>query len=80
MAAKKTTKNPDPKEGGKQSPIARFFTYVEESKAELRKVTWPTLKETRRATFVVLGFVAVMALILGLVDLGLSKIIQAILS
>ena len=45
-----------------------------------RKVKWPTLKETRKATFAVLGFVAVMAVVLGLVDLGLSAIIKSILS
>ncbi len=58
----------------------RFFTYVENSRAELRKVTWPTIAETRKATFAVLGFVAVMALILGLVDLALSSLIKSFLS
>ena len=61
-------------------PLVRFSRYVEDSKAELRKVTWPTLKETRKATLAVLGFVAVMAVILGLVDLGLSALIKSILS
>ena len=58
----------------------RFARYVEDAKAELRKVTWPTVKETRKATLAVLGFVAVMAVILGLVDLGLSSLIKTILS
>jgi len=58
------------------NPISRLAQYIE----ELRKVTWPTLKETRKATFAVLGFVAVMAIVLGLVDLGLSAIIKSILS
>jgi len=62
------------------SQIARLAAYVEDSKNELRKVSWPTLKETRSATFVVLGFVAVMAVLLGLVDLALSKLVQLILS
>lgn len=60
--------------------VTRFARYVEDSKAELRKVTWPTLKETRKATLAVLGFVAVMSLILWLVDLGLSALIKSILS
>ena len=60
--------------------IARFVAYVEDSRNELRKVSWPTLKETRSATFVVLGFVAVMALLLGVVDLAFSKLVQLILS
>ncbi len=79
MATKKSQIQ-DSKDGAKQNPVTRFVTYVEEARAELRKVTWPTLKETRGATFVVLGFVTVMAILLGLVDLGLSTLIQTILS
>ena len=60
--------------------FVRFAAYVEASKNELRKVSWPTLKETRKATLAVLGFVAVMALLLGLIDLGLSSLIKTILS
>jgi len=59
---------------------ARLAAYVEDSRNELRKVSWPTIKETRSATFVVLGFVAVMAILLGVVDLALSKLVQLILS
>ena len=65
---------------GLGSQLARFIAYVEDSRNELRKVSWPTLKETRSATLVVLGFVAVTALLLGVVDLGLSKLVQLILS
>ena len=60
--------------------VARFAAYVEDARNELRKISWPTLKETRSATLVVLGFVAVMALLLGVVDLALSKLVQLILS
>lgn len=62
------------------SPITRFFRYVEASRAELRKVTWPSIQETRKATIAVLSFVGIMAIILGLIDLGLSSLIKAILS
>lgn len=64
----------------KPNPITRFVSYVEASRAELRKVTWPTVKETRKATVAVLSFVGIMAVILGLIDLGLSSLIKAILS
>ena len=70
----------DEKKDGIGSQIARFVAYVEDSRNELRKVSWPTLKETRSATFVVLGFVAVMALLLGIVDFVLAKLMQLILS
>ncbi len=82
MATKTTTtkKTQEPEQEKQPNPVQRFITYVENSRAELRKVTWPTVAETRKATFAVLGFVAVMAILLGLVDLGLSGLIQAFLS
>ena len=64
----------------KSNIFQKFFTYAEDSKLELRKVTWPTLVETKKASLAVLGFVAVMAILLGLVDLGLSTLIKAVLS
>ena len=78
--AKKQAQAVDDRADSTPNPITRFIRYVEASKAELRKVTWPTLKETRKATLAVLGFVAVMAVILGLIDLGLSSLIKTILS
>ena len=78
------TKKPNVASGEKKdgigSQVARFVAYVEDSRNELRKVSWPTLAETRKATLVVLGFVAVMALLLGVVDLAFSKLVQLILS
>ncbi|MBD5607297.1 MAG: preprotein translocase subunit SecE [Desulfovibrio sp.] len=78
--AKKQAQSQDTKAESKPNPIVRFIRYVEACRAELRKVTWPTWKETRKATFAVLGFVAIMAIILGLIDLGLSSLIKAILA
>lgn len=60
--------------------LKRFTEYVENARIELRKVTWPTVQETRKATLAVLSFVAVMAMVLWLVDLGLSAIIKSVLS
>jgi len=79
-----TKKQPTTQEGSAKPGILDrlrdFKNYVELSKVEMRKVTWPTLKETRSASLVVLGFVAVMVLFLGLVDLGFSKLIALVLS
>ncbi|MBQ9405499.1 MAG: preprotein translocase subunit SecE [Desulfovibrio sp.] len=78
--AKKQAQPVAPQKEASTNPVTRFLRYVEDARAELRKVTWPTLQETRKATLAVLGFIAVMAVILGLVDLGLSTLIKAILS
>jgi len=63
--------------GGK---IAALREYFEESRAELKKVTWPTAKEARVTSVAVLVLVVVMAVFLGLVDLGLTKIVELILT
>lgn len=78
--AKKTPATTNAQTSKEPRLVKRFITYVEDSRAELRKVTWPSAAETRKATIAVVGFIAVMALILGLIDLGLSSIIKSILS
>lgn len=77
--AKKQGKTPEVEEK-KANIFKRFSQYVDASRLELRKITWPTLKETKRASLAVLGFVAVMAVLLGLVDLALSNLIKVVLS
>lgn len=67
-------------EGGLGARIREFRDYLLLSRVELRKVSWPNWKETRATSLVVLGFVAVMAVILGVVDLVLSGLIRFILS
>ena len=78
--AKKTAAPKEQVQQAKPNAFRRFVRYVEDARAELRKVTWPTVAETRKATLAVLGFCAVMAVILGLVDLALSSMIKAFLS
>ena len=46
-----------------RNPVAQDF--CNEVVIELRKVTWPTFKETRQATMVVILVVAIVSLILG---------------
>jgi preprotein translocase subunit SecE len=46
---------------------------------ELKKVHWPSWKETRAATIVVVVVVVVFAVFLGLVDFGLSHLVQRLL-
>jgi len=53
--------------------------FLKEVKIELKKVVWPTRKDTIASTSVVIILVLIIALFLGLVDFGLSKIIRVIL-
>lgn len=60
--------------------ILELSQYLKDSKGEMKKVTWPTRKATVGLTWVVLIVVLVISLYLGVVDLGLSKLIKMILS
>jgi preprotein translocase subunit SecE len=60
--------------------VPRSVTYVQEVWAELKKVHWPSRKEVTAATVVVLVVVLVVAVFLGLVDFGVSRLVQLVLS
>jgi preprotein translocase subunit SecE len=54
--------------------------FLREVRVELTKVSWPNRKDTIASTSVVLVIVFLIAAFLGLVDLGLSKVIKLVLS
>ena len=54
--------------------------FLREVRIELSKVTWPTRKDTIASTSVVLVIVILIAAFLGIVDLGLSKLMRMLLS
>ncbi|MGJ0483958.1 MAG: preprotein translocase subunit SecE [Methylomicrobium sp.] len=47
------------------------WSFVQESKIEVRKVVWPTREETTRTTMLVFAMVTIVALILWLLDMFL---------
>ena len=46
----------------------RFIAYAKDSWYEVKKVVWPTRKETTQMTLVVFGFVLIMSLFLWIAD------------
>ena len=52
--------------------LDRAKEFFNESKQELKKVTWPTKQQTITSTWVVVAVTVVLAVFLGLVDLVLS--------
>lgn len=58
----------------------KIADYFRTSKVELKKVTWPTKKETTRYTLIVVGLCLAVALFFALLDgvfnLGLEKLIS----
>jgi preprotein translocase subunit SecE len=57
----------------------KLITYIKASIEEMKKVTWPTKKETTNYTILVIVFSLAVALFLGALDfifsLGLAQII-----
>jgi preprotein translocase subunit SecE len=53
--------------------------YFREVVVEAKRVTWPSKKDAIKGTYVVLITVVVAAIFLGIVDVGLAKVIQALL-
>ena len=64
---------------GATQPIDKGFQFLREVKVELKKVTWPSRKQTMGSTVVVLVIVTIISLFLGLVDAGLSGLVRAVL-
>ena len=62
-----------------KGPIARARQFLEECWSELKRVHFPTRKETQAATLVVIFSVAVVGLYLGVVDFLLSSFIHRVL-
>ncbi|HEY5441922.1 MAG TPA: preprotein translocase subunit SecE [Candidatus Saccharimonadales bacterium] len=56
-----------------------FPSYFRNSWRELRLVTWPSWRESRRLTFAVLIFAIIFGSVIALVDYGLDKIFKDIL-
>lgn len=53
--------------------------FLREVKIELKKVTWPTRKQTIGSTVVVIILVMIISIFLGVVDIGLSSLVRVVL-
>jgi len=60
--------------------VPRSMTFLQEVWAELKKVYWPSRQEVSAATLVVLSVVVIVAFFLGVIDLGLTRVVQVVLS
>ncbi len=56
--------------------LNKALQFLREVKVELKKVTWPTRKQTLGSTLVVIILVMIIALFLGIVDIGLSSLVR----
>jgi preprotein translocase subunit SecE len=60
----------------KRKSPARFFKDII---SELKKVTWPTFKDLVKYSGAVIAFIVVAAVIVGLMDAGLSALFRLVL-
>jgi preprotein translocase subunit SecE len=58
--------------------MTKLATYLRGSYEEMKKVTWPTKKEARNFTLLVVGISLSVAAFLGLMDFLFSKILEVI--
>jgi preprotein translocase subunit SecE len=59
--------------------MEKIINYFKQSVQELKKVNWPTRKETTRYTLGVLGLSFIVAVVLGFIDFGLIRAIGLII-
>ena len=59
--------------------IQNVTQFLKEAKVELKKVTWPTPKQTLASTAVVIIIVFIVSIYLGIVDFVLAKLVKYIL-
>jgi preprotein translocase subunit SecE len=72
---KEATKKPAVKKDVKKPNFRKFFRGVV---SELKKVSWPSRKELINSTAVVLVLIVIFAVAVGIVDLGLGKLLELI--
>lgn len=63
----------------KETIVSKSAQFLREVKVELKKVTWPSRKQTIGSTAVVIALVMLISLFLGVVDLGISSLIRIVL-
>jgi preprotein translocase subunit SecE len=59
--------------------LQKIIRFLSEAKVELKRVTWPTPKQTLASTAVVIIIVFIIAIYLGIIDYILAKLVKFIL-
>lgn len=57
----------------------RLVSYVQEAREELKKVQWPSRKETIRNSLLVIVISLVVAALLGAVDFALNLVLEQVI-
>ncbi len=75
----RAVKKPAPAVKKEKNFLDKSLQFLREVKIELKKVTWPSRKQTIGSTVVVLILVMIISFFLGVVDMGLSSLVRVVL-
>ncbi len=78
---KQDVKKPAKKPANKKKPnvFKRLWKYLVACKGELKKITWPTPKQTTKNFFIVLAVIIIMGLFIFALDRGLFALLGLIM-
>lgn len=76
MAAESTAVSTTGTSAGAGSIVTRVKVYVEDLKAEMRRVTWPSRKQVQATTAVVIACTFLFAAYFAVVDLVLGRAVN----
>ena len=87
MADKKAVEKATTKKAAEKKPAAkkkpnvfkRLWKYLVACKGELKKITWPTPKQTTKNFFIVLAVIIIMGLFIFALDRGLFALLGLIM-
>jgi len=77
--AKQTASTPRPNTILPNRNAPNIVTFFKESRAELRKVTWPTREEAMNLTAAVIVMTVVIAAFLGIIDAVLNFLVKPLI-
>jgi preprotein translocase subunit SecE len=75
----RVVRKPAPAVKKEKNFLDKSLQFLREVKIELKKVTWPSRKQTIGSTVVVLILVMIISFFLGVVDMGLSSLVRVVL-
>ena len=78
LPAKKASENKVKKQSQRINVFQISVQFLKDAKTELKKVKWPTRKELLASTTMVLILSLIIALFLGLIDIGFMHVIKYI--
>ncbi len=64
---------------GKEKKLKKIFNFLKESRAELRKVNWPSKDEVFTSTRVVIISILVIAAVIALIDYVIKTVVFSII-